>query len=102
MPCKEEHLAVLLKESAAKIFRAFNGEGYARMDFRVNDKNQVFFLEINFTCSVFYEEGYEGSADYVLMNEPSGKQGFLQKIIKEGIARHRKKQKKFIVKGNAL
>ena len=74
-------LANQLKESAAKIFKAFNGVGYARLDFRVNDKNQVFFLEINFTCSVFYEKGYEGSADYILINEPSGKEAFLHKII---------------------
>ena len=85
-----------LKESAAKIFKAFNGVGYARLDFRVNDKNQVFFLEINFTCSVFYEKGYEGSADYILINEPSGKEAFLHKIINEGISRHAEKQKKNI------
>jgi D-alanine-D-alanine ligase-like ATP-grasp enzyme len=102
LPCNDPLLASELKDSAAKIFKAFNGVGYARMDFRVNDKNQVFFLEINFTCSVFYEKGYEGSADYILMNEPFGKEAFLHKIINEGIARHAEKQKKYIIKGNAL
>ncbi|MEO8412185.1 MAG: SET domain-containing protein-lysine N-methyltransferase [Ginsengibacter sp.] len=102
VPCKDAVLAKELKESAAKIFKAFNGVGYARLDFRVNDTNQIFFLEINFTCSVFYEKGYEGSADYILMNEPLGKQAFLYKIITEGIYRHAEKQKKYIVKGNAL
>jgi D-alanine-D-alanine ligase-like ATP-grasp enzyme len=102
IPCSEPLLAAQLKESAAKIFKAFNGEGYARMDFRVNDKKEIFFLEINFTCSVFYDRGYEGSADYVLMNEPNGKKTFLDKIIKEGIFRHEQKQKKYIVSGNAL
>ncbi len=89
IPCKEPELGQKLKDAASKIFKAFNGEGYARLDFRVNDKNEIYFLEINFTCSVFYEKGYEGSADYILMNDPAGKQGFLQKIIKEGIVRHR-------------
>ncbi len=102
IPCTEPALAQQLKDSASKIFKAFNGEGYARMDFRINDKNEIFFLEINFTCSVFYEKGYEGSADYVLINEPSGKQVFLDKIIKDGIYRHAAKQKKYVVKGNAL
>jgi D-alanine-D-alanine ligase len=102
IPCKEAPLANQLKDSAAKIFKAFNGVGYARLDFRVNDKSQVFFLEINFTCSVFYEKGYEGSADYILMNEPFGKEVFLHKIINEGIFRYAEKQKKYIVKGNAL
>jgi D-ala D-ala ligase C-terminus/SET domain len=102
IPCKEPELAGRLKDAAAKIFKAFNGEGYARLDFRVNSKNEIFFLEINFTCSVFYDNGYEGSADYILMDEPMGKQGFLQKIIEEGIYRHAEKQKKYVVKCNAL
>ncbi len=102
VPCNDISLAGRLKDSAAKIFKAFNGIGYARLDFRVNNKKEIFFLEINFTCSVFYEEGYEGSADYVLMNDPSGKKAFLHKIIAEGIHRHKEKQKKYNVKGNAL
>jgi D-ala D-ala ligase C-terminus/SET domain len=102
IPCNDILLATRLKESAAKIFRAFNGVGYARLDFRVDDRNQVFFLEINFTCSVFYEKGYEGSADYVLIHEPLGKEAFLRKIINEGIQRHKSKQRRYTVQGNAL
>ncbi|HUZ60423.1 MAG TPA: SET domain-containing protein-lysine N-methyltransferase [Hanamia sp.] len=100
--CKDEYLSKQLKLAASKIFKEFNGVGYARMDFRVNDKMEIFFLEINFTCSVFYEDGYEGSADYVLMHEPGGKRAFLEHIIAEGIYRHQKKQKKYFLKGNAI
>lgn len=102
IPCREPDLANTLKDSAARIFRGFDGVGYARMDFRVNDKGEIFFLEINFTCSVFYDKGYEGSADYILLHEKEGKKGFLNKIIAEGIWRHQQKKKKFTVKGNSL
>jgi len=102
IPCRDEKLSTQLKLAAARIFKEFKGVGYARLDFRVNDKNEIFFLEINFTCSVFYENGYEGSADYVLMNEPGGKKSFLQHIIEEGIYRHQQKQKKYFLKGNAI
>jgi hypothetical protein len=51
---------------------------------------------------VFYEDGYEGSADYILKYDAAGKSGFLQHIIEEGIARHQRKQKKYTVKGNGL
>lgn len=102
LPCKDEILSKKLKDAALKIFKEFNGVGYARMDFRVNDKKEVFFLEINFTCSVFYEDGYEGSADYVLLNEPGGKKEFLEHIISEGIYRHQQKQKKYSLKGNSI
>jgi D-alanine-D-alanine ligase-like ATP-grasp enzyme len=102
VPCNNKNLSEKLKDYAAKIFKAFNGVGYARLDFRLNDANELYFLEINFTCSVFYDGGFEGSADYILLNDPLGKEGFLHTIINEGIARHLEKQKKYIVKGDSL
>ena len=102
VPCTDEKLSKELRAAAEKIFREFNGVGYARLDFRINNKNEIFFLEINFTCSVFYENGYEGSADYILMNESGGKREFLTHIIEEGIYRHQQKQKKYFLKGNSI
>ncbi|HUM96802.1 MAG TPA: SET domain-containing protein-lysine N-methyltransferase [Chitinophagaceae bacterium] len=102
LPCQDEALEKQLKTATEKIFNGFNGLGYARLDFRVNEKNELYFLEINFTCSVFYEDGYEGSADYILLHDGIGKAGFLKHIIKEGIARHKRNLKPFVMKGNAI
>ncbi len=102
IPVKEKNISEQLQQAAQKIFTAFNGVGYARLDFRMNNKNELFFLEINFTCSVFYKDGYEGSADYILKFDGIGQKGFLEHIIAEGIARHRRKQKKYKVRGNAI
>jgi D-alanine-D-alanine ligase len=102
VPCEDMAIEQELKHAAEKIFKAFNGEGYARLDFRLNDKNELFFLEINFTCSVFYKDGYEGSADFILKFDGIGQQGFLKKIIGEGIARFGRKQKKYEVRQNAI
>lgn len=102
IPCNDLVLEKELKDAAIQIFQGFGGVGYARLDFRVNDKNEIFFLEINFTCSVFYKDGYEGSADYILKADGIGQAGFLQKIVAEGIARHQRSQKKFTMKGNAI
>jgi D-alanine-D-alanine ligase len=101
-PCEDPALDKALREAARRIFTGFGGIGYARLDFRVDANGKIFFLEINFTCSVFYEDGYEGSADFILKFDGIGKSGFLQHIIREGILRHRKKQKPFEVKGNAI
>lgn len=101
-PCADEALEAKLRLAAEKIFNGFSGVGYARLDFRVNENKEIYFLEINFTCSVFYEDGYEGSADYILKFDPVGKAGFLKHIIAEGIARHAAKQKKYRVNGNAI
>ena len=102
IPCNDPGLEQQLKDAALQIFQGFGGVGYARLDFRVNEKNEIFFLEINFTCSVFYKDGYEGSADYILKCDGIGQAGFLKKIIDEGIARHQRRQKKYTMKGNAI
>ena len=102
VPVNDVELDNALRTAAASIFTAFNGEGYARLDFRMNAEGKLFFLEINFTCSVFYTNGFEGSADYILYNDGIGQAGFLQHIISEGIARHNRKQKKYTIKGNAI
>ena len=99
---EDKALVAQLQSIAEQVFLSFNGVGYARMDFRMNDKGEIFFLEINFTCSVFYAEGYEGSADYILMHDGVGKRGFLERIIVEGMARHQRKQKLFSIKGNSI
>ncbi|MBU3713745.1 MAG: SET domain-containing protein-lysine N-methyltransferase [Ferruginibacter sp.] len=102
IPVAEKKIRLDLKTSAEKIFNAFGGVGYARMDFRMDHNGKLFFLEINFTCSVFYSEGYEGSADYILKNDCYGLSQFLRHIIAEGIYRHQKKQKKYRVMGNSI
>lgn len=102
VPCDDKELDEKLRASAQKIFKGFNGVGYARLDFRVNNKNEIYFLEINFTCSVFYTDGYEGSADYVLKYDGVGQSGFLRHIIKEGIARHKRKDRAYVIRGNSI
>lgn len=102
IPVAEDEIRLSLKTSAENIFKGFGGVGYARMDFRMNREGKIYFLEINFTCSVFYTEGYEGSADYILKNDGCGQSNFLQHIIAEGVYRHHKKQKKYRVKGNSI
>ena len=102
IPCNDPDLETALKDAALQIFQGFGGAGYARLDFRVNDQNEIFFLEINFTCSVFYKDGYEGSADYILKADGIGQAGFLKKIVDEGMARYQRSQKKYTMKGNAI
>ncbi len=102
IPVTDKILAKKLQDIGEQIFMSFNGVGYGRMDFRMNEKGEIFFLEINFTCSVFYAEGYEGSADYILQHDGAGQRGFLERIIIEGMARFERKQKKYTIKGNAI
>lgn len=97
LPCQNESLERKLRKAASSIFKEFGGKGYARLDFRMNPKGRLYFLEVNFTCSVFYADGYEGSADYILKSDGIGQAGFLKLIIEEGINRFKKKQKKYYI-----
>ncbi|CAN0226578.1 unnamed protein product, partial [Phaeothamnion confervicola] len=90
-----DDIAVRLKEAARKVFLGFRGEGYARLDFRIGPDGQIYFLDINFACSIFYAPGHEGSADYVLRNDQGGPSAFLRHIIREGLERHRRRQPAF-------
>lgn len=98
----DEKLANELKAAAKKIFSGFGGVGYARLDFRSNKDNQLFFLEINFTCSVFYADGYEGSADFILKASGVSPRYFLMGIIEEGIARYQKNRKAYTLRGDSI
>ncbi len=102
IPVEDTNLAKQLQSIGEQLFMSFSGVGYARMDFRMDAKGDIYFLEINFTCSVFYEKGLEGSADYILMHDAAGQRGFLERIIIEGMARYQKKEKLFLIKGNAI
>lgn len=98
IPVTDPTLAARLKEMALGIFRAFDAESYARIDIRANTAGQLFFLEINCECSIFYPEGAEGSADYILRHEVMGHAGFLHLIIADGIRRHAARQKCFVLR----
>ena len=102
IPLRDEALTARLKDDALRVFRAFGGIGYARLDFRLDTNGELFFLDINFACSVFYQDGYEGSADYVLKYDGLGQAGFARHIIAEGMARFRRGQKPYAMRGNGL
>lgn len=91
-----------VRDATQRIFQAFNGVGYARMDFRLDADNRLYFLEANFACSVFYENEWRGSADFILEYDGIGYAGFLKQMIKEGIERHKRKQKKYERRQNSV
>lgn len=102
IPVRDDLLAARLRAAAVRTFSAFGGVGYARLDFRLGADGVLYFLDLNFSCSVFYRDGYEGSADYVLRFDGLGQDGFARHIIAEGIARHRLSQRPYAMKGNAI
>ena len=81
--------------AAEAVFRGFDGTGYARMDFRMDAAGTLYFLEVNFSCSVEL-------VDHILALDGIVQAGFLMRIIAEGQARHARKQKSYLVRGDSI
>ena len=49
------------------------GVSYGRVDIRMNDNGDLYFLEMNPNCGIFYtpKQNY-GSADFILHYDPIG------------------------------
>lgn len=80
-PVVDAALAKRLREAAVLSFAALNGSGYARCDFRMDAAGEIYFLEINPYCGIFYPEDRSVSADCILANDPVGHRGFLEHLI---------------------
>ncbi len=76
-----EELSERLRQAAARVFAALGGSGYARCDFRLDASGEIYFLEINPNCALFYPEGSFGSADFILARDPAGHRGFLEHLL---------------------
>ncbi len=71
-----------LRDYTIKVFQALKGNGYARCDYRLGQDGEIYMLEINPNCGIFYPPNDPGSADFSLMNDSIGHKGFMDLIIR--------------------
>jgi len=98
IPCDDPVLAARLKDISARFFTGLSGTGYGRCDIRMNTAGELFMLEINPNCELFYPPGDEGSADFILLNDPSGHKGFVDTILRSALKRSCGKVRKWEVR----
>lgn len=101
VPCEDALLAARLKDISRKFFVGLRGSGYGRCDIRMNEQGQLFMLEINPNCEVFYPPGDEGCADFILLNDLGGHQGFIDTILRSALKRARKEIRKWQIRTGA-
>ncbi len=82
-----EALVERLKHMAKGLFLGLKGRSYARCDIRMDDKGELYMLEINPNCGVFYAPKDAGSADFILLNDKKGHRGFLELLITAALKR---------------
>jgi D-alanine-D-alanine ligase-like ATP-grasp enzyme len=93
--CDDAELAGRLKDISGRFFTGLGGAGYGRCDIRMNSQGALFMLEINPNCELFYPPGDEGSADFILLNDPAGHQGFVDTIIRTALKRNREQTRRW-------
>ncbi len=97
VPCRDPELDARLREISRLFFLGLNGVSYGRCDIRLNPAGELFMLEINPNCGLFYREKDAGSADFVLLNDPAGHRGFLDQILRAAFKRRDSRQRKWAV-----
>ncbi len=75
-------LSKKLQDAARRLFIGLNGTGYARCDTRVTPDGDVYVLEINPNCGIFFSAEDPGCADYILMNDDKGIEGFIDSMLR--------------------
>jgi D-alanine-D-alanine ligase len=93
--CDDPDLACRLMDISRRFFVGLGGTGYGRCDIRMNGEGELFMLEINPNCEAFYPPEDSGSADFILLNDPAGHRGFIDKIIQTALKRQRRHIKKW-------
>jgi D-alanine-D-alanine ligase len=88
-----------LREQTMRVFKELGGNGYARCDYRMDAKGDIYMLEINPNCGIFYPPHEPGSADFSLMNDKNiNHTKFMKLIIRSGQKRQTIKSAEKIIK----
>ncbi len=99
--CQDADLARRLQNLSIKLFVGLNGSGYGRCDIRMDAQGELYLLEINPNCGIFFAPAEPGSADYILLNSTEGHRGFLERILRAAFTRQQRRSKQWGW-GNAL
>ncbi|MBI5610746.1 MAG: hypothetical protein HY902_17850 [Deltaproteobacteria bacterium] len=92
-PVDDAELGRRLRDLSARMFAALGGVGYARCDLRMDSSGNLYMLEINPNCGIFYPPGQFGSADEILAASPGGHRAFAEHIVATALARQARLRK---------
>jgi D-alanine-D-alanine ligase-like ATP-grasp enzyme len=84
---EDTKLSRKLQDAARRLFIGLGGTGYARCDTRVTSEGDVYVLEINPNCGMFFGDEDPGCADYILFNDDKGMEGFLENMLRVALNR---------------
>ena len=80
-----------LHDIAIRMYKAMDGETYGRCDIRMNEKGEMFILEINPNPAIMLQPKEYGPADYMILYDPGGYKLFFERIFKVALMRYKMK-----------
>ncbi len=87
-PVSDARIEKVLRAQTTRLFKAMNGNGYARCDYRMAADGTIYMLEINPNCGIFYAPHEPGSADFCLIHDSVySHHKFLKLIIRSALKR---------------
>ena len=93
VPVTDPALIEQLKAMGCRAFLGVDGSSYGRCDIRMNEVGELFLLEVNPNCGVFYPPEAMGSADLALTHDVRGHAHFVDAIFRAALRKQRTTRK---------
>ncbi len=87
----DPELVARLQNIGRRMFLAMGISGYGRCDIRMNEKGELFILEINPNPAIMLQPKEYGPADYMILYDKDGYKGFFERIFRAAF--HRQKSR---------
>jgi D-alanine-D-alanine ligase len=86
---KDSGLAARIQDIGRRFYLALGCTGYGRCDLRMNEKGELYILEINPNGGILYPPEEYGPADYMILYDKDGYYGFFDRIFRAAIVRQK-------------
>lgn len=78
-----------LHDLAKRMYLAMGVSGYGRCDIRMNEKGDLYILEINPNGGIMFRPEEYGPADYMILYDKEGYKGFFDRMFRAAFLRHK-------------
>jgi D-alanine-D-alanine ligase len=78
------------------MYLAIGGNGYGRCDVRMNARGEIYILEINPNGGILYTPEEYGPADYMILYDKDGYDGFFDRIFRAALVQQKMRKAKRI------
>lgn len=86
-------LIAKLHDTAVRMYLAMGISGYGRCDIRMNERGELFILEINPNPAIMLQPKEYGPADYMILYDKDGYKGFFDRIFEAAFVRWKLRSK---------